>query len=277
MLSVARLQHLWSHIIAAGVLAAGAAPALSAEKWESTVSPLTPGKSFEPRSVTARYAFGWHALTAATADIHLAKPSAGRYRFEITGGTHGLVQTLWNYQVRHTAISDAATLRPVEVKELETFRSKQIETELTFTPEGVTSIRQERRGSERNSKTRRFDFPDVLSLNSALLFLRAQPLPTGAVHRVVVYPATAAYLCTVTARGTERVTVPAGSYDAIKLDVQLNKIGKTRELLPHKKFRHAAVWLSNDGDRLVLRIKAQIFIGSVYGELQSMRFHDGNP
>ena len=59
---------------------------------------------------------------------------------------------------------------------------------------------------------------------------------------------------------------------SIKVDLQLNKIGKNRELLPHKKFKHANVWLSDDTDRLVLRIETQIFIGTVFAELQSVQF-----
>jgi hypothetical protein len=111
--------------------------------------------------------------------------------------------------------------------------------------------------------------PHALSLNAAFLLLRSQPLTDGSVQRVVVYPATSSYLCTMTVVDRERLTVPAGSYDAIKLDVKLNKLGKQKELLPHKKLKKATVWLSDDAHRAVLRIEAQIFIGTVFAELQS--------
>jgi hypothetical protein len=90
----------------------------------------------------------------------------------------------------------------------------------------------------------------------------------------VVYPATSAYLATVTVLGHERFTGPSGTYNAIKLDLQLNKIGKNRELEPHRKFRRATVWISDDPDRLLLRIQAQIFVGSVFADLQSVEFDD---
>ena len=110
-----------------------------------------------------------------------------------------------------------------------------------------------------------------------MLYLRTKPLPDGAVERIVVYPGITPYLCTITALGRERVTVPAGSYDAIKLEVALSKIGKDHELLPHKKFKHANIWITNDADHLVLRIEAQIFIGTVFAELQSMQFENAKP
>ena len=96
-------------------------------------------------------------------------------------------------------------------------------------------------------------------------------------QRIVVYPATSAYLCTITPAGRDRIEVPTGKYEAIKLDLQLSKIGRQRELLPHKKFRRATVWLSDDANRLVLRIEAKIFAGTVFAELQSVQFDDGKP
>ena len=110
-----------------------------------------------------------------------------------------------------------------------------------------------------------------------LLYLRSQPLQDRSVQRIVVYPATSAYLATVTVLGRERLTGPAGTYNAIKLDLQLSKIGKNRELEPHRKFRRGTVWLSDDSDRLLLRIQAQIFVGTVFAELQSVEFENAKP
>ena len=263
-------------LAAAFFLLAANMPALG-QSWEATVTPFSPG-TFPPlRPVRVHYSFGWGGLSAATADIRLEKLSSGRFQFEMTGATTGLARTLWPFDLRHTALSDAQTLRPLEVKEVEERRSKQMTTELKFSPEEVVSVRVERKDEAVKTKTRRFEFPNVLSLNSALLFFRTQPLPDGAVDRVVVYPATSAYLSTITVLGRESITVAAGTYPAIKVDVQLSKIGKNRELLPHKKFRKATVWLSNDADRLPLRIEAQIFVGKVYAELQSVEFDQPQP
>ena len=42
------------------------------------------------------------------------------------------------------------------------------------------------------------------------------------------------------------------------------------KLEPHGKFKHATGWLSDDADRLPLRMNAQIFVGSVWVELQKV-------
>ena len=267
----------------AGALAALAIFCLSAafparaESWESTVSPFVPGSFPEPRSLRARYNFGWSGFTAATGEIRFEKLSDARFHLEANGGTVGLVRTLWKYNIRHSAFLNAATLRTLEIKEVESIYSNQFTTDLTYSPDGVSSAREERKGRQTQSKSRRFDFPDVQSIISTLLFLRSQPLPEGAVHRVVVYPATSAYLSTIRVLGREHVTVPTGKCEAIKLDLQLSKIGSKHELVPHKKFRNATIWISNDNDRLVLRVKAQVFVGTVFAELQSVQFDQAKP
>ena len=102
--------------------------------------------------------------------------------------------------------------------------------------------------------------------------MRSQPLRDRSVYCIVVYPATSAYLATVTVLGHEKISVRAGTYNAIKVDLQLHKVGKNTELEPHRKFRRATAWVSDDTDRLPLRIEAQIFIGTVFAELQSVEF-----
>jgi hypothetical protein len=49
-------------------------------------------------------------------------------------------------------------------------------------------------------------------------------------------------------------------------------VGKKLELEPHRKFRHATIWISDDENRIPLRIEAQIFVGTVFAELQAVRF-----
>ena len=248
-----------------------------AAEWENTLSKLPTNPFTELRSVRARYSFGWGGFTAATADLHFEKMGNGRLQLTGAGKTIGLVRTLWTYDLEHKALTDAATLRPMQVREVETTRTKQTTTELKFSTEGVEGTREERKGDAVKSKKGRFEFPNLQSLSSALLLVRAQPLSNGDVERVVAYPATSSYLCTITVIGRERITVPAGTFDAIKMTGQLSKIGKDRELVPHKKFRNATVWLSDDANRLLLRIEAQVFVGKVYTELQSVQFDDLKP
>jgi len=236
----------------------------------SNASPTFPA----PRPFHAKYSFGWSGFPGANAEVRVTKPSNDRIQLDGTIHTIGLVRALWKFDGDHTSRVNSNTLHPVEMKQVEVVRNKKTVTNLSFDGKGVISKETETPGNGSGPKTRRFDFPNLFDLYSAFLYLKSQPLQDRNVQRVVVYPATSAYLATVTVLGHERFTGPSGTYNAIKLDLQLNKIGKSRELEPHRKFRRATVWISDDPDRLLLRIQAQIFVGSVFADLQSVEFDD---
>lgn len=244
----------------------------SAANWQSTLTKDPPGNFPELRPLRATYRFGWSGLTAATGEVHFTKPSQDRLQLDGTGRTISFVRALWKLDVNHHALANAETLRPVETRQTENYRSKKIATQLTFTNNGVTRARTEGQGSAVITKTRDFSFPNLFDLHSAMLYLRSQPLRDRSIHRVVVYPANSAYLATITVLGREKVSVRAGNYTAIKMDLQLNRIGKKLDLEPHRKFRRATVWVSDDNDRILLRIEAQVFVGTVFAELESVRF-----
>lgn len=242
-----------------------------AENWEATVSKDPPGNFPELRPLRASYRFGWSGFTAATGDVHVTKPSQDTFQLDGTGRTIGLVRALWKLDVNYQAVTSAGTLRPIEIDQTENYRSKKIATHLAFTNTGVTRKRTEGKGAA-ETKTRQFNFPNLFDLFSAMLYLRSQPLKDRSIYRVVAYPATNAYLATVTVIGREKISVHAGNYNAIKLDLQLKRIGKQRQLEPHRKFRRATIWVSDNTERLLLRIEAQVFVGTVFAELQSVRF-----
>jgi hypothetical protein len=247
-----------------------------AADWQATLSKEPAGNFPDLRPLRASYRFGWSGVTAATGDIHFTKPSNDRFQLEGIGRTIGFVRALWKLDVTQRAVANSQTLVPIETQQTESYRSKKIVTHLTFTNGGVTRVRTEGQGNSTETKSKQFVFPNLFDLHSAALYLRSQPLKQGSVYRLPVYPATNAYLAIVKVTGRDRISVRAGTYNAIKLDLQLKRVGKHLELEPHKKFRRAAIWVSDDAERLILRIEAQIFVGTVFAELQSMRFDNPN-
>jgi len=243
--------------------------AAGAASWESTVTSSSPPAFPNPRPMHARYGFGWSGFPCASAEIQLNKAAGNRLQLGVTARTTGLARALWKFDATHVSMVEASTLHPISVQQVENDRGKKILTELSFNSAGVVSKVIETPGS--GTKVRRFDFPHLFDLQSALLYLRSQSLQERNVQRIVVYSATAPYLATVTVLGRERVTVPAGAYNAIKFDLQLNRI-KDGQLQPHRKFRRASAWLSDDPDRVLLKIEAQVFIGSVLCELQGVDY-----
>ena len=247
---------------------------VTAQDWQSSLTKDPPGKFPPLRALRARYTFGWSGITAATGEGTFKSLPDNRDELEGIGRTTGFVRALWRFDVNHRAVIDATALRPLEMKQIEATRAKKITTSLAFGNGGVTRTRVDSPAKGTPGRPKRFNFPNLYDLVSGMMYLRSQPLADRSVYRLVVYPATSPYLATVTVLGREKISVRAGSYNAIKLDLQLNRVGNHLELEPHKKFRRATVWVSDDSDRVILRIEAQIFVGTVFAELQSIQFEN---
>jgi hypothetical protein len=260
-----------SRLGCAALVALAVSFAGAAENWQSTLTAPTPGNFPPLRSLHATYNFGWSGVTAATAEIHFTR-TGNRCSIEGKTKTIDMARALWPFDAEHFASADAATLRPIQVKQTEVERKKNVHTDLAFDASGVTAKRAD---SKSGASVRRFDIPNLFDLQTALLFMRSQPLTNGSAVRAVVFPGKDPYLTTVTVEGHERITTPAGAYNAIKCDLKLAKIGKNNELKPHKKFRKATIWVSDDADRILLRAEAEVFVGTVYGELQAVQFEGG--
>ena len=245
--------------------------ASAAPSWQATLSKEPPGNFPPLRPVHGTYVFGWSGFTAATAEVQFTRPSPDRFQLQGSGRTVGLARALWRYDVNYRATANATNLRPIEAIQDDAYRSKKISTHLMFSGSSVRRSRTETPGTS-PGKPKDFSFPNLFDLLTSMLYLRSQPLQEHSVYRVVVYPATNPYLATATVLGREKVSVRAGSYNAIKIDLQLKRIGKDLDLQPHRKFRRATIWVADDPDRIVLRIEAQVFVGTVFAELQSVKF-----
>jgi len=240
--------------------------------WRETLSSPQPGKFPPPRPLKAVYRFGWSGVTAAQASFDLSKAARGQLQLSMNTRTIGVVRTLWRMDTQHTALCHATTLRPIRLQQTEIYKDETETTQAEFSTEQVVrrTIVKPLKGPQ--EKEKRFKLPNVFDLQTGLLFVRSQRLQAGDRYRFVVYPSTSAYLAEIEVVGREKLKVAGGSYDAVKCRVRLQGVTKKFELAPHKKFKRALAWISDDRDRLLLRIEAEIFVGSVWAEVQSVEF-----
>jgi len=231
-----------------------------------------PGAFTALRPATFHYAFGWSGITAAEADVSSTLSPEGLCVLDFSARTTGLARTMWKMDAKAVSSCEAATLRPVRLTQTETYKKKVVTTEVDFVAEGPVQRRSLEPPDKDASATRKFRFPHVHDLNSAVLFIRSQALAQGDSVKLCVYPGGAPYLAAATVIGRERLTVAGREWDTIKCDLQLSGIQDDYTLVPHKKFKKASAWISDDGDRLLLKISAEVQVGSVWAELQSVDF-----
>jgi hypothetical protein len=250
-----------------------AAPAWAGD-WRDTLTPLRPGNAPPLRPLKATYEFGWSALTAASASFDFARVKGGQMRLTVHARTTGAVRALWRMDTEHVAYCDSETLRPIRLEQKEVYKGKTEIAKVDFAPDSVERWRETIPPGDTPPKKRRVKLAGAFDLQAALLMIRSQRLRPGDVYRLIVFPAKAGYLAEIDVVGKETIKVAGTTYPAIKCQIKLQGITKQLTLEPHKKFKEAFAWVSDDRDRLLLKVKAEIFIGSVWGELTSVKFAD---
>lgn len=242
------------------------------EDWQQRLTPPVPGPFPALRVVKAEYGFGWNALPAAEASFDFSHQKGGQLQLALRARSTGMVRLMWLMDAQHTAVARAGTLRPIRVNQTITYAAESEKTTVRFGPAGVERRHETRPGDGQPVKTKRFKFPDAFDLHTAFLFVRSQRLRTGDTYRFVVYPATAAYLAQINVIGRERMEAGGRMQDAIRLELKLRKVGKKLELERHEKFKQGTAWLSDDRDRLLLKARAEVLVGSVWLELARVKF-----
>ena len=242
-----------------------------AEDWRAQIT-ARPGKFPTLRALTGAYEFGWSGVKAGEAELTFSHAKGGLLTLDITGRTTGLARGMWRMDSKATSSCNAATLRPVRLDEKETYKKKTMTTVVDFKANGVTALVTPNPPDKHPPKPKTFKFSNAHDLHSALLFLRSQPLRDGDAVRLCVYPGGSPYLAEITV--LDRCTTEAAGkkWAAIRCSVKLQEIAKDFTLVPHKKFKSATAWLSDDADRLLLRVESEVFIGSVWMEMKGAEF-----
>jgi hypothetical protein len=241
-----------------------------AADWRDTLT-VRKGRTPPLRPLTAEYDFGWGGLKAAEATAKFTHPKK-QFRLELGSKTVGLARTIWRMDTTASSSVNAATLKPVKLVQVEKYSNKTLTTTVNFSTAGVARLKVETPADKNRAKVKRFKFGQVYDMHSALLFIRSQPLRKGDTIRLCVYPDTSPYLAEITVTDREEVTAAGKKWPAIACDLKLREITKDYTLIAHDKFKKATVWLSDDPDRLLLKLETDVFIGKVWAELKKVEF-----
>jgi hypothetical protein len=242
--------------------------------WEERVSNNAPG-DFPPLPTPYRatYRIGWGGIAAARAEIVINRPSAGVYECRADTATIGAARALWSFDAVMRSTVSAPQLRPVRIEQTEERVDRTLRETVRFDNTGAERIKivvPKSHNVEARSEAKRFESAALQDFMSAFLYLRSQPLANGDTRTVVVMSPSVPYLMTVTARSREDIKTAAGHFRAIRISVDsIQRVKDDGSLAPHKRFRSATVWLSDDATRQILRVQSQVFVGAIFLELDS--------
>lgn len=232
-------------------------------------APLAPGE-------TLAYDVYWSIFPAGELVATLLRDAGNGQapdHIKTTARSQGFVSLLFNVQNEFHSYFDPQTLcsRRMSKKINEGRRRK--ETELVFDSARRLAILEERDLAKPGSppKHAENEIPAcVEDIVTGFYYLRRQPLEVGKEVRVPVNDGSKTYEVSVEVQARERIQTPLGERSAFRLEP------KVFDGLYKRKGR-MLIWMSDDAERLPLRIKAMITLGSITGDLRAVTKPGGPP
>ncbi len=256
----------------AAVIGVSAGPLLA--DWRDSLTPDIPG-SFPPvRPLDAEYRIGWTDIEAARAHAKITGDGPGIIRFAGTCATSGLARLLWQLDASLDSTSALDGLRTIYSVQNEAYAKYSILTQIVARPDGIWCLHENFPPRGNPARWKLIKLSPLRDLVSGVLFIRSQNLVPGAFVSTIIFPGDCPFFVEIKSVGTCQIHVAGATRDAIKLDIHLRRINlkKVEQLERYGKFQNGTIWLSNDADRIPLRVEINIFVGYVFAELESVAF-----
>jgi hypothetical protein len=242
--------------------------------WKDSLTPDVPGPYSRVRPFEAEFRVGWTNIEAARAHVRLTNDGMGRVHFTGTCATNGLARTLWQLDGSLESTSALKGFQTISSTQNEAYANYSILTQIVSRPDGIWCLHENFPPRGNPARWKRIKISPLRDLFSGVLFLRSQNLAPGARVSTIIFPGDCPFLVEIKSIGTGKITVAGAVRDAIKLGIRIQRINlkKGIHLEHYGKFQSGSIWISNDVDRIPLRVEINIFVGYVFAELQSIVF-----
>jgi len=224
--------------------------------------PFAPGE-------TLTYTLTWSVFTGGQLVATLSRPGGSTgdpYEVRAVAHSRGFVSLLYQVHDEFRASFDPTNICSLQISKSIREGRRHKETRIVFDSQGKRAILDER------DLTRPGDPPKhaetetpscITDLVTAFYYLRAQPMQVGQEIPVLVNDGNKTSEVTVHVQAREEIQTPVGRRFAFRVEPTV--FGQL-----YKRKGRVLIWFSDDPQRLPLRIKAMISVGTISGELQSV-------
>jgi len=248
-------------LVATGLVAVILAGPHTALPQKETPPPFVPGE-------TLTYDVTWSVFPAGQVVAKLTRlegDSQGAYEVITTARTTGLVDLLFNVRNEFRSTFDPKTLCSRRIWKWINEGARHREMHIVFDPLRRLAIRDERDPTKPHAPSRHEEneIPEcVADVITAFYVVRRQPLRVGEPLSVPINDGAKTYDVTIEVQERESIQTPLGTRAAFRVEPKV--FGGL-----YKRKGTMQIWFSDDEQRLPLRIKASVSVGSITGNLKS--------
>ncbi len=224
--------------------------------------PFAPGE-------TLTYGLTWSVFPAGQLVATLSRAGGSRgdpYEIKTVARSRGFVSLLYEVHDEFQSVFDPTNICSLQIsKSIQEGRHHK-ETRIVLDSQRKLAILDERDLNRPSDPPKHAETETpgcVTDLVTAFYYLRAQPMQVGQQILVPVNDGNKTSEVTVHVQAREEIQTPMGRHFAFRVEPTV--FGGL-----YKRKGRMLIWFSDDQQRLPLRIKAMISVGTIIGELQSV-------
>ena len=214
---------------------------------------------------STEYWASWSGIPVASAKIHAAPlfiEGEKFYEVKIQARSWKYLSLFWKMRDSIESIFEAETFRPRRFVFRQRENRRKVDTIASFDRKSNKWVVERRK----RNKVKRYEFVSRNTFDpiSAVYLARSLDFKVGDTLKLEVFGGKSRYLVTLDVVGIERITTDAGVFDAYKIVPKVFNLTRSGYA---GRMRQAAVWISTDEKRMLLRMVSRVFIGSVTIEM----------
>lgn len=243
--------------------------------WNPTQAEEPVGPPFAPGE-TLTYDVTWSVFPAGQVVATLTRSGENAqdpYEVVITARSQGFVSLLFKVQNEFHSFFDPRTTCSERVSKKINEGGRHKETQIVFDTARRLAILDERDLNRPNAPPKHAEnkIPEcVEDVVTGFYFLRRQPLRVGEQVLVLLNDGAKTYEVTVEVQAREQIQTPLGTRTAFRLEPKV--FGGL-----YKRKGRMLIWMSDDDERLPLRIKAMVSVGAITGRLRVVTAAPASP
>jgi hypothetical protein len=212
------------------------------------------------------YRVAWNGIPAAHATIEVTRSEeagAPAYTVDARASTNRFVDFFWRFRGEARTTLLAEPVLPLSFRYERRVNRAPTRTWIDFTPSA-----EHARGGYVKPTRRREEVIDARCLTDPItagFHALTADARVGDVLTYRVFTGETHYRVRLSIRGEEVIAVPAGRFEALRVEPEVIKIknGERRD----RNMRDATIWVSRDPVRTLLRVRSEVFVGAVTLEL----------
>lgn len=245
-------------------------PSFGDTSWQNTLSKAPAGPFIAKKKHTLNYKLTWKgSLKSGEVTVNFKRNTGADKTIELTssGKSSGAARRIYPYDFKCVTKYKGDTLRPVSYHIWESTKKESKTIDGYFAYDRVNMLEKSTSHKTKVTTTKRdtFQYPNLMDLFTATLHIGSLPLNNGDEINLVTYPFDKPYLIMVKVLGREK----HNGQDCIKLDLQMKKVRSDLTLKSYEKMKKTTMWISDDTNRVMVDLRAKIFIGDVRCTLES--------